>query len=163
MIPKHVHNFGTYFVTTQTWGRRALFQADDLAHLLVETLLHYRNENQYLLHEFVIMPNHLHVIITPTDITVERAMQLIKGGFSFRVRQAGRKNLEIWQPGFTDHRIRDASDYEARREYIYLNPVHAKLCEEPSQYRWCSASPEFLLDPVPQRLKPIELAARRHG
>ena len=63
MKPQRVHNFGTYFVTTQAWGRRSLSQVDELSRLLIETLYNYRSKGNYLLHEFVITPNHLHLII----------------------------------------------------------------------------------------------------
>jgi REP-associated tyrosine transposase len=163
LIPKHAHNFGTYFVTTQTWGRRGLFQADELAKLLVDTLFHYKNQGKYLLHEFVVMPNHFHAIITPRGITLERAMQFIKGGFSFRVRQTGRPNLEIWQDGYTDHRIRDVADYEKHVQYIRMNPVRARLCSKPEECPWSSAAFRNEIEPIPQGLKPLELAASRHG
>jgi hypothetical protein len=65
----------------------------------------------YLLHEFVLMPDHLHLLITPT-VALERAMQLIKGGFSYRAKKELGTNAEIWQRGFADHRIRDAEDYD---------------------------------------------------
>jgi hypothetical protein len=45
---------------------------------LIEVKLKYRAEKKYLLHEFVVMPAIFHLIITPTGITLERAMQLIK-------------------------------------------------------------------------------------
>jgi putative transposase len=156
--PERVHNFGTYFVTTQTFGRRKLFQVDQLAELLVKTLFHYRDEQKYLLHEFVIMPDHLHLILTPNDITLERAVQFIKGGYSHAVGQTGRKR-EIWQKGFTDHRIRDAGDYQKHREYIHQNPVHARLCLQPQQYTYSSARSGWQLDEVPQRLKPLAFGA----
>lgn len=161
MIPHRAHNFGTYFVSSQTWGRRELFKNDELAELLVRTILHYRDQGKFLLHDFVVMPDHLHLILTPQDITLERAMQFIKGGYSHAVSQTGRKSLVIWQKGFTDHRIRDAEDYERHHHYILQNPGKAKLSDP---YRWCSASPEWRMDEVPQRLKPAELSAEvRHG
>jgi REP element-mobilizing transposase RayT len=43
-----------------------------------EVLLGYREQNKYLLHEFVVMPDHFHLILTPIGITLERAMQLVK-------------------------------------------------------------------------------------
>jgi REP-associated tyrosine transposase len=58
-----------------------------MASLLLDTLLHYRREQKYLLHEYVVMPNHLHLIFTPADITLERAMQFVKGGFSYRAKK----------------------------------------------------------------------------
>jgi putative transposase len=159
LIPQRVHNFGTYFVTTQTWGRRSLFQVDELARLFLQTLYHYRYEGKYLIHSFVVMPNHVHLVITPPEITLERAMQLIKGGFSHGVCLTGRKNLMIWQKGFTDHRIRDAEDFQRHREYIHFNPVRARLCEKPEQYAYSSAAGAYNLGEVPQRLKPLSLPA----
>ena len=153
MIPHRADNFGTYFVTTSTWNKRSLFQVDEMAKLLIETLYRYRKEGKYLLHEFVIMPDHFHALITPTGITLERAMQLIKGGYSYAVRQTGRTSLEIWQKGFSDHRVRDVSDFNQHRSYILQNPVRKRLSSMPQEYAWSSAA-NYDLDEVPQRLKP---------
>ena len=164
MRPGRVHNFGTYFVTSQTWGRRSLFQVDELARIFLDTLFRYRQQHKYLLHEFVIMPEHVHLILTPVDITLERAVQFIKGGYSHAVAETGRKNLEIWQKGFTDHRIRDAKDYARCREYSHMNPVRDGLCDSPAEYAYSSAHAGYELDGVPQRLKPVaSLAEERHG
>ena len=164
MKPNRVHNFGTYFITTQTFGHRALFQNTTLAKLLIETLFHYRSENKFLLHDFVIMPDHLHAIITPAEITLERVMQLIKGGFSHAATEHGFGNLEIWQRGFSDHRIRDEQDYLIHQKYLWNNPVRRRLCEHPEQYEFSSANGDYVMDDLPQRLKPLELAApERHG
>lgn len=89
-------------------------------------------------------------------------MQLIKGGYSYRVRQMGRI-LEVWQSGFTDHRIRDQHDYEQHVKYLRLNPVGAGLCASAEQFVYSSASGLYSLDDVPQRLKPVQLVEARHG
>jgi putative transposase len=143
--------------------RRSLFQVDELAKLFVRTLYEYRVQDKYLLHEFVVMRNHVHLIITPAEVTLERAMQLIKGGFSHRVREAGRENTEVWQRGFTDHRIRDVEDFERHRSYIYMNPVRGGMCLQPAEYLFSSANALYKKDPIPQRLKPSSLAVERHG
>jgi len=155
LIPHRAHNFGTYFITAQTWNRRNLFHVEELAQLFADTIYLYRKDGKFELHEFVIMPDLVHPIITPNSITIERTMQLIKGGYSHTVGQAGRKVLEIWQRGYTDHRIRDFSDYEQHRIYIHQDPVRKRLCEQPEYYRWSSAAPTFEVDEVPQRLKPL--------
>src|SRR5438094_6842304 len=49
---------GVYFVTACTFQKKNLLQSDRMAGLLVEVLLHYRAERKYLLHEFVVMPDH---------------------------------------------------------------------------------------------------------
>jgi putative transposase len=64
----------TYFVTANVSEKRSLFQVDKIARLFIEVLLTYRMQKKYLLHEFVVMPDHFHLILTPTGITQERAM-----------------------------------------------------------------------------------------
>jgi len=81
------------------------------------------------------MPDHVHLLLTPQDITLERAVGFIKGGFS---RRLGSK-MPVWQRGFTDHRVRDREDFEIRREYIYQNPVRERLVERAECYAYCSA------------------------
>jgi putative transposase len=151
---EHATNNGeTYMVTSSTWGRRALFQKERWAKLLVDTLCHYRGSG-YLLHEFVVMPDHIHVLLTPTT-SLEKAVQFIKGGFSYRAKKELESNLEVWQKGFSDHRIRDASDYHLHQIYIWQNPVRKNLCESAERYPFSSAAAGTELDPAPQGLKPI--------
>jgi len=146
------NNGQTYFVTASTWQRRALFNNPRWAELFLETLHSYRGR-AYLLHEYVLMPDHLHVLITP-EATLERAIQFIKGGFSFRVRKELGSSMEIWQPGFADHRIRDREDLDIHIGYVYRNPVGKKLVERAVDYPYCSAFPGSVRDDVPRWLKP---------
>jgi putative transposase len=82
--------------------------------LLIDVLYHYLRERKFLLHEFVVMPDHLHVLLTVgPEITIERAMQLIKGGFSYRAARELEFKSEIWQRGFSEVRLLNAADYEA--------------------------------------------------
>jgi len=118
--------------------------------LFVNVLLHYRSEGKYLLHEYVVMPDHFHALITPAyEISLERAVQFIKGGFSFRLKL----KMPLWQAGFTSHRVRDEEDFEGHREYIRMNPVRAGLAGRPEEYTYSSASGRFALDPMPPGLK----------
>lgn len=145
-------------ITSSTWGWRSLFQNDRWARLLIDTLYHYRG-SAYLLHEFVIMPNHIHVLLTPKT-SLERAVQFIKGGFSYRAKKELGSNMEVWQKGFSDHRIRDANDYRLHQIYIQQNPVRKNLCARAEQYPYSSAHSRFDLDPAPQGLKPDPMEAQ---
>ena len=74
----------TFFVTSSTCEKRGLLQSTRAAGLLIDVLYHYRQQQKYLLHEFVIMPDHFHVLLTVgAEMTVEKAVQLIKGGLRF--------------------------------------------------------------------------------
>jgi putative transposase len=140
-----------FFVTTNTHFRQPIFRREATAKLLIETLAHYHAQNKFLLHEFIIMPDHVHALLTPAEeISLERAMQFIKGGFSYRLQFRG----PVWQASFTNHRVRDAQDYEHHREYIRMNPVRARLVARAEDYPYSSAAPGMRLDPVPLGLKP---------
>ena len=145
---------GTYFVTFNTWQRRRLFVVELYAKLLLQTIYRYRREGRFQLHEFVVMPEHVHLLFTPAEtVTLEHAVQLIKGGYSHEFGVQFGKNKEIWQRGFTDHRIRDAGDYEAHREYIHENPVKRGLVLQACEYKYSSAYPGFKLDGWPSAAK----------
>jgi putative transposase len=139
--------------------KMSLFQADKIAPLFIDLMLLYRTQRKYLLHEFVVMPDHFHLILTPTGITLERSMQLIKGRFSFELNRNLKVKRDPWQPSFLDRRVRDSLEYERYKEYIWQNPVKRRLAQRPEEYPYSSANPAFSLDPAPQRLKPIAKAA----
>lgn len=139
----------TYFVSFQTAERRCFFRHERWAALMVEVLQHYRAAS-YLLHAYVIMPDHLHILLTPQG-SLERSVQNIKGGFSFRAKRAFDWSEDIWQTGFSDHRIRDLDDWAQHIGYIMRNPVKAGLCENSNEYPYLAAA----LDPIPKRLKPL--------
>ncbi len=81
------------------------------------------------------MPDHIHLLLTPTAITLERTMQLIKGGFSRRLES----KPPTWQRSFTDKRMRTREDFLTHRDYIHHNPVRARLCQIPEDYPYSSA------------------------
>ncbi|HEY4052900.1 MAG TPA: transposase [Terriglobales bacterium] len=134
----------TFFVTTVTWQRTPLFRNPQAAELMMDVLAHYGEQRKYVMHEFVIMPDHLHLLLTPAaDISLERAVQLIKGGFSYRLSKAVFANAKrglVWQESFTNHRIRDDRDYKHHAEYIRTNPGRARLVGAPDLYPYSSAT-----------------------
>src|SRR6202012_2349623 len=108
-----------FFVTTKTSMARRVLQSERNAMLLIDLLRSNVAAGKFQLHDFVIMPDHLHLLMTlPGNVTVEKAVQLIKGGFSYRLRRAFGYQGEIWQRGFSDVRIRDARSFLQHRAYI---------------------------------------------
>ena len=147
---------GTYFVTFSTWQRRRLVVVEPYARLFLKTMYAYRGQGNFQLHAFVLMPEHVHLLLTPAeDVTLERSVQLIKGGYSHAFGVDFGKHKEVWQRGFTDHRIRDREDFEKHRQYIHNNPVIRWLMDEASEYRYCSAYPRFKLDQLPSAAKAV--------
>jgi putative transposase len=130
----------TFFVTTSTAAGRPILQSDRMAELLIDVLRSCVRESRFAVHEFVVMPNHLHALITiPGTLTVERAMQLIKGRFSFRARKELGFPGEVWQRGFSDVRITDEASFRQHLLYIGQNPVSAGLAEKANEFPYGSA------------------------
>jgi REP-associated tyrosine transposase len=153
----------TYFVTTKTWEHRAIFQVPENADTLISVIFRHRDRAAFQMHEFVVMPNHLHLLLTPSDETsLEKAIQLIKGGSSFEIHRIRGHKMEIWQPGFHEATVRDEGDYLGRRNYIRSNPVDARLVIQAEDWLYGSANSKFVLDPMPDRLR-VSSGAKAHA
>ena len=140
----------TYFVTFQTAQRRALFRNERWAIGLLNILQRYSAD--FDLHDFVIMPDHIHLLLSP-HCPLERVVQLIKGGFSFNARRAFEWKGDIWQPGFSDHRIRDELDWLEHLAYIQRNLTSLRQ----EKYRFCGENSGLTLASSPPWLKPLSV------
>jgi putative transposase len=127
-----------FFTTTKTTMGLCLLQSERNANLLIDVMRCYVAMRKFWLHDFVVMPDHLHVLIeVKKSMTIERAMQLIKGRFSFRLQDEFGYLSEVWQPGFSEERVNDEESFRRVKEYIAQNPVKAGLVDAADQYPYC--------------------------
>ena len=160
----HTNPGWTYFITTKATQNISVFQVKEVVDIVVTKMLEYRSKGNYLLHDFVLLPNHLHVILTPTDsVTLLKCPQLIKGGSSHEIHRVRDNKMQIWQSGFHKSRVTNSIDYKKESDHIRFNPVVAKLVERPERWPFSSASGQFECDPIPQGLKPITLGSTNVG
>ena len=128
----------SFFVTTKPSQGRPLLQSNRNATLMIDVLRGYVAAGKFRVHDFVVMPNHVHLLMTVgADITIEKAMQFIKGGFSYRLKKEFGHVGEVWQRGFSDERIKDRQSFLQHREYIAGNPVKAGLANSPEDFPYC--------------------------
>jgi putative DNA methylase len=118
-------------------------QQPEIAELLVEALDYGdRILNHYRLHAWVVMPNHVHLLISP-QTALPKLTHSLKG---YTAREAnrilGRTGMAFWQKEFFDHWIRNKSEFARVRAYIEKNPVKAGLAVAPELYQWSSAGKE---------------------
>jgi putative transposase len=140
----------TFFVSTATWGRPRLLQSDRMASLIIDVLYHYRGEKRFLLHEFVVMPNHIHVLLSVGhELSIEKAVQLIKGGSAYRASHELGVNSQVWERGFSEIRILNHAEFAIRAQYIRENPIRAGLVTRAEQYPYSSAAPGCEVDLPP--------------
>lgn len=144
----------TFFVTSVTFDRHAIFQSERMSNLLLHVMQDYRSQQKFLLHEFVIMPDHFHLLLTPAANTpLEKAVQYIKGGFSFRANKELDFRASIWERSFTNYRVGGADHYARLRGYIRRNPVKRFLADSEGCFPYSSAYPGAAIDPEPPWLK----------
>ena len=115
-------------------------QRNDIAQMIVGAI-EYRNPSQYMLHSFVVMPNHVHILITPKT-SVTGIMRSLKRFTARRANQMpGLTGMPFCQDESYDRLVRDASEFDRIKRYIEMNPVHAGLVAEPERFPWSSAWP----------------------
>jgi putative transposase len=130
-----------FFATTKTSMGRRLLQSERNANLLIEVLRSLVAERKFKLHDFVIMPEHVHVLLTvDNEMTIEKAMQLIKGRFSHRLSHEFGHKGEVWQRGFSEVQVIGKSSFEMHRAYIAKNPIEACLIGLNEKYPFCYES-----------------------
>ena len=112
----------------------------DVADMVAEALLH-SHEEEYLLDEWVVMPNHVHLILWP--MPNHSVSDILRSRKRHTARQAnlilGRTGESFWQHESYDHWIRNDEEKSRIRRYIRHNPVKAGLCQSPEEWRWSSA------------------------
>jgi putative transposase len=117
-----------------------LLQTERMANLFIDVLRIYTLSGKFKVREFVVMRNHFHVLVTlSAGMTIEKAVQMIKGNFSYRAKKELGFKWEIWQKGFSDVRITDRASFLRHVEYIYDNPVKAGYARSAEEYPYCSA------------------------
>jgi len=113
-------------------------QTERNATLLIDVLRSLVAERQIVIEDFVVMPDHFHLLLTLSDeITIEKAMQLIKGRFSYRLSHEFGHKGEVWQRGFSEVQVIGREAFETHREYITRNPVKAGLVRHGESFPFC--------------------------
>jgi len=151
----------TFFATTKSSMGRHLLQSERNAGLLIDVLRSLVKERKFQLHDFVIMPDHVHLLLTIEEaMTIEKAMQLIKGRFSHRLSHDFGYKGEVWQRGYSEVQVIGKESFERHRVYIAQNPVKAGLADSVDKYPYCFSYLANLreakknADEAPQGLKP---------
>ena len=111
-----------------------------IANMIVEAIYHNTNIlRHYLLHAFVVMPNHVHLLATPA-VALPKLTKSLKGITAKRANATLRlTGFPFWQEESYDHLVWHEREFERIRTYIEANPVRAGLVSEASQFRWSSA------------------------
>ncbi len=96
-------------------------------------------DSSYQLHAWVVMPNHVHLLITPMA-PIPKFMQQLKGSTARKANQLLRREGPFWQDESYDHLVRNSREFGRIESYIVKNPVRAGLVRSPEDFLWSSGS-----------------------
>ena len=118
----------------------------DIAQIVVNSIHKGVELGHYELGAYVVMPNHVHLLIRP-NIAAERLMKSLKGASAREANRVLRRTGEpFWQKESYDHWVRNPGGFQKIRRYIEANPVKAGLARNARDYPWSSAGVETSLD-----------------
>ncbi len=129
-----------YFVTTNTKNNATVFADKRYAGQLLSCIYYGRENNWYLLLSFVIMPDHLHLVVVPNRKNISQIMKAIKG-YSARLINLNNQNKgSLWEDGFYDYILDNEDKLLTKIRYIEENPVRKRLVLAPEFYLYSSAN-----------------------
>jgi REP element-mobilizing transposase RayT len=156
----HFHVEGhVYYVTTVVYDRLPLFARPSFVIPLLDSLNFYRYKLQFKLLGYVLMPDHIHLIIWPFgEATVADVMRTFKEFTAKRIArqvevegiqpwieafrragaETGRAKNKVWQDGYWDKNVFTERFLRQKLHYVHRNPVRARLVKSPEQYVYSS-------------------------
>ena len=128
-----------FFVTTNL--RRSLRQFNPAERTLICEVFHAtRRRRGFRLPGFVVMPDHIHLLVLPTlQDTLSGIVQEIKSVTSRKINARRRKGGPLWQKAFFDHYMRTPTELLETLEYIHQNPLRKGLVTKATDWTWSSA------------------------
>ncbi len=143
----------TFFITAPTFHHKRLFQNERFGEALTEILMRCRKQYDLLLHDYVIMPDHVHLLVTIRGNTdVASMMRGLQNALTDRLAAEFGYNGNIWETDFEQRTMHSAQEYDEAVQHIHSNPVRLGFCEKPAEYRLSARSSRWILDPLPEPL-----------
>jgi len=125
-------------VTTVTAGRAPIFEESKTADNVLEAILFGRGQEWYYLLSFVIMPDHMHLVIIPREKNISECMKSIKGFSARRINELLNRKGSVWQNGFYDYILDSENKTLSRMKYIEDNPVRKGIVTVAKDYEYSS-------------------------
>ena len=134
---RHYSPGRVYFITAVTHNRQPILV--DMFAAFWQSVETSRTRQPFDLAAWVVMPDHVHMIVDPKDSDLSNLVRRIKLASAYQYRlQRGLHSAKVWQPRFWDHIIRDQADMNRHIDYIHYNPVKHGLVASPRSWQYSS-------------------------
>ena len=130
----------SHFVTFSCYRRQPRLRDDVIRDIFVESLERTRRSYGFRVYEYAVMPEHVHLLISETEIDIlATAIQALKIAVARRALHYQREyGATFWQKRYYDRNTRDYDEFVEKLRYIHRNPVKRGLVEEPGDWKWSS-------------------------
>jgi len=154
------HNLGhLHFITFSCHNRLPYLDSPKSKEILEQIIERTRRSHNFLLYAYVLMPEHLHLLLSePKTYSLSSTLRVIKGESSKLLK--GRRN-HFWQPRYYDFNIFTARKFKEKIQYIHRNPVTRGLVSKPEDYLWSSFNHYATGEPSPIEIESNWTARRR--
>ena len=130
-VPQHLIHRGS--------NRQFIFKNTADFEFYLTKLIRYSKEFDVQLHAWVLMSNHVHLLVTPRhDDGITMMKQRLAGSYGRYFNTRYKCTGPIWEGRFKNIPVMSSTHVEQIKEYIEQNPVRAGICGLPAEYRWSS-------------------------
>jgi putative transposase len=138
-LRRYHHSGQSHFVTFTCYHRLPHLNTGELRDAAVEALEHARIGYRFRVYGFVVMPEHVHLLLSePERATLAQAIQSLKIASAKRTASSRKPGAPLWQKRYYDRNIRDHDEFVEKLDYIHENPVKRNLCAHPEDWGWSS-------------------------
>jgi REP element-mobilizing transposase RayT len=142
---------GRYFVVTTNLIRHSQSLTPSEREICLDQIGRSRAKHKFALFAYVVMPDHIHLLLWTMESLLPKLMRVWKSGSGFAIAKLRSKQGPIWQERYFDFILRRAGDFGKKLEYIHANPVEAGLVVRPEDWKWSSAAFYIKKEHVPIR------------
>ncbi len=131
---------GCKMITIFTYRKRAVFLTDEVNEILCRSLTHHIENGHIIINGYVVMPNHIHLLMRPVEWTISRFVSNFKTYTGQKIKIARDFSRKVWRRRFYDEDITDYDSFIEHLEKLHNNPVKKGLVEFAEDYPWSSYS-----------------------
>jgi len=156
-MPKGLRRFyganDLHFITCSCYRRQPILGTAARRNLFLETLEQTRQQYRVVIVGYVVMPEHVHLLMTEPDYgTPSTVMQMLKQGFARSLHRLVGPIGQVWQERFYDFNVWSEKKEKEKLAYIHRNPVQRGLVAQPDEWKWSSFRAYAYHEPGPVRI-----------
>ena len=141
--PREFSSLGIYHVIYRGVGKQRIFEDDDDYGKFLTVLRKYQPICDYKVFAYCLMSNHIHLLIKPGKITMDKIFQRVIPSFVYWYNKKYERVGSLFQSRFKSRPVNSSVQFLTVVRYIHQNPVKAAICSHPAQYKYSSCKDYF--------------------